>query len=297
MRETQEMWIHWRRAWQSTPVFLPVKSLGQRSLVGYSPWGCKESGMTEWLSNNIQQKKSATISQQCLLSSTACQLSGNGFSTLSFHHLITTIPLTQVSKISPALYLPVHFWGILLTQIKRQQNRAHFLWWKNLSQTWKVWKEKLCFFLIFQKMVPPNPKSWQCKGPAFILSLIKTLSVDYEDLLLWVMRSSQSILKKINLEYLLEGLMLKLKVQYFGHLIWKTYSLEKTLMLGKIQGRRRRGQQRIRWLDSISDSMDMSLSKLWEMRTAVHGVTKNWTRLSNWKTNKVVKIMSSHFGI
>ena len=107
-------------------------------------------------------------------------------------------------------------------------------------------------------------------------------------------RSNQSILREINPEYSLEGLMLKL--QYFGHLMQRTDSLEKTLMLGKIEGRRTRGWQRMRWLVSITDSMNMSLSKLREMvkdretwRAAVHGVMKNWTRLSDWTTKDRVR--------
>ena len=112
-------------------------------------------------------------------------------------------------------------------------------------------------------------------------------------------RSNQSILKEIDPEYSLEGLMLKVKLQYFGHLMWRADSLEKTLMLGKIEGRRRRGWQRMRWLDGIIDSMNMSLSKLWVImkdrevwHAAIHGIAKCQTQLTDWITTiiRITKI-------
>ena len=169
------------------------------------------------------------------------------------------------------------------------------------------------------KSITVSGPQWLCRkgwgnNPTFQahVSLYKNFRIDAFKLWCWrrllrvpwtARRSKQSILKEISPEYSLEGLMLKPKLQYFGHLIRRMSSLEKTLMLEKIEGRRRRGWQRVRWLDGTTDSVDMSLNKLQEIvkdreawHTAVHGVSKSQTGLSEWTTDSKSDYSSCHSG-
>ena len=183
-----------------------------------------------------------------------------------------------------------HFRTLRIVQRPKEQNKIHL----PRTNYWGLWHFKLWqfTFLLSPQLSVAVAKTQHCNNGerTLLSSLLSTCGAREDSRVHWIARgSNQSVLEEINPEYSLEGLMLKL--QYFGHLMQRADSLGKTLMLGKTEGKRRRGQQRMRWLDSITDSVDMSLSKLWEIveyrgswHAAVHGVTKSLTRLSDWTT-------------